>query len=379
MKIAVCAVCYDRPDSLRRLLSSLEKAYYDEPVTLIISIDKSDSTAVEELAERYHWPWGELRTVRHDHHMGLRSHILSVGDFLQEFDAVAVLEDDVYVAPSFYHYAKACVEKYHGDPDIAGISLYSYPLDYQCHLPFMPTRSDSDVFLMQSPCSWGQVWMHDQWYAFKNWYDKHSSGFGRLPHMPESVCDWPETSWLKYQVRYCIEERKYFVYPYVSLSTCFCDVGVHATRKLTHTQVGLLEGRKSEFRLDPAVAYDGFFEPESVYDHLRMGEEELCIDFYGEKKNRLHRRYWLTQESAPYKVVRSYALDFKPWEQNVLRDLEGTEIYLYDTEAAGKAPARRSNRADRGFYLYSTYVDFHNVFRRSLLLSLSRIKHKIFG
>lgn len=379
MKIAICVVCYNRLASLKRVLSSLEKAFYDEPITLIISIDKSKTSVVEDFADQYKWEYGELRVVKHEQNLGLRKHILSVGDHLKDFDAIVVLEDDIYVAPSFYYYTKQCVEKYHDNPDIAGISLYNFPLNYQCKLPFMQTRTDSDVFLLKSAVSWGQVWMRNQWFAFKEWYAKHDEEFDNLPNIPVAVSAWKKTSWLKYHIKYCIEENKAFVYPYTSLTTCFCDLGTHAVKKQTHTQTIMVDGLKKEFKLNPTVVYDGFFEAEAIYDHLGMTEGELCIDLFGEKKNRMNRRYWLTQEVKPYKVVKSYALDFKPWEQNILNDLDGSEIFLYDTSTQAAAPSKSQISTNRDFYLYCTYIDLKSNLKKKTIEALVKVKHTIFG
>lgn len=379
MKIAICVVCYNRPDSLKRVLSSLEKAYYDEPVTLIISIDKSKTTAVEELADQYKWEHGELRVVKHSENLGLRKHILSVGDHLKEFDAIVVLEDDIYVAPSFYYYTKQCVEKYHDNPDIAGISLYNFPLNYHNKLPFMPLKNESDVFLLQSACSWGQVWMRNQWLSFKEWYAHNNEEFDILPNLPTSICLWPKTSWLKYHIKYCIEQHKYFVYPYNSFSTCFGDAGTHAKSKATQAQARMNYGCQTSFNLHPTIKYDGFFEPESVYKHLNLDVSNLCVDFYDEKNNRQNKRYWLTQKRMPYKVEKSYSLDFKPWEQNVLSDNYGTEIFLYDTMVSARKPQYKENKVSRDFYLYSTFIDVCNVSRSSFRKLLLRVKHCLFG
>lgn len=379
MKIAICVVCYNRPDSLKRVLSSLEKAYYDETVTLIISIDKSETTVVEEYADQYKWEHGELRVIKHEQNLGLRKHILSAGDHLKEFDAIVVLEDDIYVAPSFYSYAKQCVEKYHDNPKIAGISLYNFPLNYQCKLPFMQTHTDSDVFLLKSAVSWGQVWMRDQWFAFKEWYAKHDEEFDILPHLPSCICLWPRSSWLKYHIKYCIETDKYFVYPYVSLSTCFGDVGAHAKHKDTQAQSIMYYGKEKVFKLTPTVYYDGFFEPEAIYEHLGLNKKQLCVDFYGEKKNRENRRYWLTQQSLPYEIVKSYSLDFKPWEQNILHDNYGTEVFLYDTSRPAKTLLHKENCRNRDFYFYLTYIDVRTVLYKAFYKSLLDVKHFLGG
>ena len=55
MNIAIVCVAYNRTDSLKRLLTSLEQAYYATPATLIISIDKSNTDVVEQFADNYHW------------------------------------------------------------------------------------------------------------------------------------------------------------------------------------------------------------------------------------------------------------------------------------------------------------------------------------
>lgn len=333
MNIAICIIAYNRIDSLKRVLKSLEQSYYDEPVSLIISIDKSDTTEVEEFGKQYKWDFGKKRIITHSENLGLRKHVLKCGDLLNEFDALIVLEDDISVAPSFYYYAKQCVEKYFDDNNIAGISLYNFPLNYQNQLPFYPLHSDSDVYLMQCAQSWGQVWMKKQWFAFKEWYNNNSEDFGILPHLPKAICSWPKSSWLKYHMRYCIEENKYFVYPYVSLSTNNADIGTHYSQKTTIFQSQLLYGKKDKFNINPTIYYDGFFENEMLYKTIGINEEDLCIDFYGEKKNRLHKRYWLTRKQLPHKILKSYSLSLKAYEWNVINDICGHELYLYDTSS----------------------------------------------
>ena len=175
IKIAIIAVAYNRRESLARLLESLERASYPEPATLIISVDKSKTDEVERMADDYHWPHGEKRVTKHEKNLGLRAHMLSLGRYFDEFDAIIVLEDDVTVAPAFYYYAQACLEKYYDDSRIAGISLYSFSSNYQTYLPFMPVKTQWDVYFMNCAQSWGEVWMKKQWLAFKEWYDSNTN------------------------------------------------------------------------------------------------------------------------------------------------------------------------------------------------------------
>ena len=55
MKIAICAIGYNRVDSLSRLLSSLNAAVYDENVTLIISLDRSKTLDVKTYSDEFEW------------------------------------------------------------------------------------------------------------------------------------------------------------------------------------------------------------------------------------------------------------------------------------------------------------------------------------
>ena len=84
MSLAICVICYNRIAPLKRVLKSLEAAHYDVPIPLIISIDKSETTAIEDFVEAYHWPHGTLKAIKHPHNLGLRAHVLEVGKLLND-------------------------------------------------------------------------------------------------------------------------------------------------------------------------------------------------------------------------------------------------------------------------------------------------------
>lgn len=107
---------------------------------------------------------------------------------------------------------------------------------------------------------------------------------------------------------------------------------------------------------------------------MDRSEGELCIDMFGQKRNRMNRRYWLTRQQLPYHLVRSFGLDFKPWEMNVLQNLEGHEIFLYDTTIKASAPSYKNNRINADFYLYRTYLDWRINLWKDRKKILRRIK-----
>ena len=381
-KIAIISVAYNRTDSLKRQFDSLERAHFPGPVTLIVSIDKSKTDAVERMAEAYHWPHGELRIAKHEKNLGLRAHMLSLGRYFDEFDALIVLEDDVTVSPSFYVYAQACVEKYYGDDRIAGISLYSFAANYQTYLPFIPAKSGYDAYMMNCAQSWGEVWMKPQWQAFTKWYEGHSATFN-LEHLPACLNQWPKSSWLKYHTRYCIEADKYFVYPYYSLSTNNADPGVNQKVAAdTFFQANLLATLQQDFRLpdvDKAeICYDGFLQPKFLGKHLGIADADLCVDLYAGKPACLFQHYVLSNRPLPFKVIRSFALQLRPIELNIIFQREGNELWLYDTTQPAQPPQIPDRYLayayfyQKGFYKARTMIGL----RRSLSLLWELVKSK---
>lgn len=336
--IAIVVIAYDRDKSLERLLDSIEKADIEKDTTLIISIDKSNNPLVEECARKFEWPYGEKRIVAHNENLGLKRHILGCGNYLDEFDAIIVLEDDLIVAQSFFRYSRMAVEHYLNDDNIAGISLYSHHINPHTGYPFYPCKKTYDAFFMQYAPSWGQIWLKKQWKAFITWYGNNQEDVFELPHLPINISHWGKNSWLKYHIKYAIENSKYFVYPYFAFSSTYSDVGAHTNLSYSYFQVILQEGAIKDFCFpdltEESVRYDGNFEREMNI----QGFEDLCVDLWGTKGNREKRRYWLTTLSLPYKILKSYDLCLKPIENNINDSNKGNSIFLYDTQEHAKKP-----------------------------------------
>lgn len=354
MDIAICIIAYNRIDSLKRCLYALEQSVYNVSVKLYISVDKSDTDLVERFAIDYKWLFGEKEVVLHDSNLGLRKHVLSCGDLLETHDALIVLEDDIWVSKGFFMYVQQTIDKYKDDEDIAGISLYNFSISYHSSQPFIPLSVDSDVYLMQNAQSWGQVWMRKQWFEFKQWYSENCEEFTEKPHLPKSICSWPRSSWLKYHTRYCIEKNKYFVYPYKSFSTCFSDAGVHTLESSPRFQTPLYESIIDKLNLNPIMVYDSFFENIKIYEWLNLSPKELCIDYYGDKGNRENMRYWLSRKQVPYKIIKSYGLVMKPYELNVKFNIEGNDLFLYDTAISEVIDIKDSIMDRQFYYMFGT-------------------------
>lgn len=353
MNIAIVSLAYNRIDSLKRQLVSLEKAYYPTNVDLVISIDKSDTAVVEGFADSYQWQHGRKTVVKHETRLGTRNHVLSLDYLFGSYDALVVLEDDITVAPSFMLYAQACLQQYNGDTRIAGISLYNFNINYQTELPFSPVKSQWDVYFMNCAQSWGEVWTREQWLRFKKWYSDHSGSFN-ISNLPQCLNEWPAKSWLKYHTRYCIEEDKYFVYPYYSLSTNNAEPGVNQRTADTLYQSEMLMGKQEQYCLptfdECPIRYDGFFNPKFLSESLDIDKGSLTVDLYGNVPNTTYNRYVLSTRPLPFKVVKSFGLELHPMEMNVLMDRGGNGLWIYDTSKTSK-----NTTTNNGYALYYYY------------------------
>ncbi|WP_018613824.1 hypothetical protein [Segetibacter koreensis] len=358
MKPAIVVVTYNRPASLSRLLTFLSNSTFTcADITLIISIDYQDTLLhkdVVKIAEGFNWEHGCKKIIEHKKNLGLKAHVLSCGDWSELYEAVIVLEDDIVVSPYFYDYALQTLEMYDKDKNIAGISLYAFQWNSIAARSFTPAANGYDVYFSQNAQSWGQVWSKRMWAEFKEWYLAHKNDeFDK--NLPDNVRSWSDKSWLKYHIWYCFDQHKYFVYPYVSLSTNHSDLGVHLKGENTNFQVPLLTGRKAHYDLPAfdtaSCKYDVFFERNDIASFPGIEDGEICIDLYGKKKNREKRRFWLTCEVENFKVVKSFALELRPHELNIIFSIPGCEIFLYDTEAIANNKLKKNKlEAKRTLY-----------------------------
>ena len=349
LKIAIVVVGYNRAASVKRLFESLDAANYDNDVVeLIVSIDKSDCNDVENVAEKFKWKYGKKTIIKHKENLGLRKHILKCGELTKKYDAIIVLEDDIYVSPAFYIYSKQLINKYRFDDNIAGISLYSHKWNVNVNRPFEPADDMYDVYFLQYAQSWGQVWTKKWWDEFMVWYKENSEKDLKEYRIPDIVANWPNTSWLKYHITYLMCSNKYFVYPRVSLSTNFTEVGEHVKKFRADYQVSLQLSNDKNFILcnfKDGIKYDVYFE--RVPEQLLKDEyyiNNTCVDLYGSKNNYENKKYLLTTRIKDFKVVKKYGLVLRPHDNNIKFNIKGNQIFLYDINKMYKNPFRKSKQ-----------------------------------
>ena len=339
ISLPIIAVAYNRPASLKRLLSSITAAYYpkDIKVPLIISIDYSGSDDCLKVAEETEWTHGPKEIIAHQKNLGLREHILSCGDIALKNDGVIILEDDCFVSKDFYNYALQTFEFYKDEPKVAGISLYSYEYNENAGMPFQPLHDGYDVYFMQVPSSLGQLWTKQQWANFRAFYDQSPKLNPEIHFLPENVFTWPESSWKKYFYLYIVLNDLYFVYPQVSHSTNFGDVGTHFTNTTQVFQVRLNNGKNVNYQMPyfriSTNKYDAYFE--LLTESLRRLNPELpdslTVDTYGTKQSSHIKTKFILGLQANQKAISGFGLNMKPVINNVAYANAGSNLTISTT------------------------------------------------
>lgn len=367
---AIVLIGYNRINGLNRLYESIKKADYgDDNVTLIISLDYSGNQNIIDLVESFEWNHGEKRIILHQEKLGLKNHILKCGELLNEFDAIALFEDDILVSTNFYQFMKQSVPFYYDNKQVAGISLYSHQWNVNANLPFTPALSSYDIYFLQFAQSWGQIWLKNQWFEFIDWYKQNlnfdSSDNSRVP---EYVRNWKETSWLKYHIKFCIENNKFFVYPYQSLTTCFADVGVHNQTVTNHLQVPIQSGKRKYFltNLDNknAIFYDSHFERMHLKGHISGIDYDLIsFDLYGTKEV-IFTKYLLSSQKLNGKLIKSYSSEMIPIEENIVNNIPGNDLYLYSFEKNKFIKEKNNNLTSKKIItFYKMNLSFLNLIK----------------
>ena len=360
----IIVIAYNREDSLERLLASLQAADYGQSqVKLIISIDKSDNDQVAQVAEDFSFSHGSKEVIKRESNMGLFDHVLACSRLAEDYGAAVILEDDLLVSEDFYSYACSALEFSEGRDYIAGVSLYKHLLNVHAREPFEPVNDGYDGWYFQFASSWGQAFTAGQWRSFRTWLEKNKEkeidrpvfikGREYKGAVPENICSWGSKSWLKYFMRYVIENDKYFLYPQQSRTTNFAAKGTHSMGQEYDLQVPLSLGKKTDFifpeREESLSVYDAYFENLSLKARvigrlkdmgIKAGAEDIAIDLYGSRsrENISSYSYVLSSRAEDRRVLFSYGRLLRPHENNIFKDMQGEEFFLYEMGRPGRAP-----------------------------------------
>lgn len=126
-----------------------------------------------------------------------------------------------------------------------------------------------------------------------------------------------------------------------------------------------------------AQKYDIYFENINIKD---IFDEEvkysLVIDLAGYGRIEEGKRYLLSTLVLPYEIVKSYGLQLRPYEMNVIQNVPGDCIRLYDTSS--KKHAKRTINPDimryeiRGFSVRDLIPYVKYLFNESIRNKIKR-------
>ncbi len=351
--VPIVVVAYNRPKSLATVLKSLRNANYEShSVPLIISIDKgTNNDDVVKVANDFQWPFGPKEVLEYAENMGLRKHIIKCASLSQKFGNVIILEDDLYVAQNFYTFAIQALEFSKDKDYIGGISLYNHQQNVHKGINFLPIEDGFDNWYFQFASSWGQAWTKLQFQDFLLWYEENRE-IASGTDIPNYVRSWSSKSWLKYYITYLVEKDKYFLYPKTSFSTNFSDAGTHVSSGSTGYQVPLYQGLPKTFSFsgieESRSVYDSFFENKKLYRYLDLPKNSICIDLAG-YRHTYSKQYVLSPKILNFKIIKSFQRSLRPIESNIMEDMSGDDIFLYDTTCR-EVNRHKINRMDELMY-----------------------------
>ncbi|MFW6047621.1 MAG: glycosyltransferase [Candidatus Woesearchaeota archaeon] len=340
-KIIIVIPTYNRPNSLKRLLCSIAQAKYphNTVIDLTISCDYSGTNECINIADEFNWTFGQKKIIKHTYKLGLHKHILFCGDFVEGYDGIIMLEDDLWVSPFFYNYVLQANSYYKDNSRIAQISLYSYQYDDYSASRFIPIQDDFDNYFIQVPSSWGQFWTKEQWFKFRNQYNNGKLNINATTLLPDQVIyRWPESSWKKYFYNYIIRNDLFVVYPRHSLSTNFGEPGTHYGSKVSHTQ-SPIENHKKTYRFSCIAKaysiYDYNFElhPLAIQKLLdnRCKTNDIEFDLNGTKSlNKIFAEHLVSSKTCKNPIF-IFGAELLPQELNIKHCIKGNFYSLGKT------------------------------------------------
>ncbi len=357
---------YARVHTLARLLTSLDRADYTTPTTLIISIDQPEGdfdqkgvAAVTQLATEFAWRHGQKRVISHPARLGLVAHNLYCQSLTEEVGPLILLEDDLVVSATFHRYAAAALEQYQHDSRIAGVSLNAHWYNGLTRQPFYPLPDAYDVFFMQLGTPQGQIYTPQQWLAYREWLsDAQPRGSGN-PELHKLLTSLPPTDWLPIRDHYLIETGRTYVYPRESQTVNFGDVGTHFDSATTFFQVPLQQYRHTFAfaALDESLAaYDAFFEMQP--DRLRklaprLDSYDFAVDLYATKQTQQIASDYVVTTRPVHRAVWEVGKWYRPLEANLFGDgAPGSGIALArveDVDMSRRAELAAHHSNDRYF------------------------------
>ncbi|WAQ99702.1 hypothetical protein MAR_024075, partial [Mya arenaria] len=191
--LRVIVITYNRPQSLDRLLQSLNKAEYDnDNVKFEIWLDRSIYGQISKdtltTARNFRVSYGRCSIIVHSTHVGIQGQWLNTWEpSAQSREMAVILEDDLTVSPFFYKYLKLVHNKYDSRRDVSGFSLQGTSLRHSDGHCCLNVATENKVFLYPTLGTTGFSPKRDSWFMFKSWLNHITSNGQRPPLIKDHV------------------------------------------------------------------------------------------------------------------------------------------------------------------------------------------------
>ncbi len=380
-KPAIVIPVFQRTESLKKLLWSIERAFLPSDVFLIFRYHKGASQGVIDFIESYNWPFGTKKVISDTEKIDLDENLRRCGDLSQEFNAIIILEDDSIVSPYFFEYAQKAIEQYGNEEKIAQISLYCYQHNSISEFPFRHLAHNQHSFLVQKTSTRGQIFTKHQWQKFRSWLDHKTISDHKVPAYIER---FGSNNWEFQHNQFLIDNGLFSLWPTVSLSS---NQGFSGTHHPNNIDSGFfqvpLQRENVEYNFKPlenCYRYDAYFELEpeffsEVMNKFSIPENQLTIDLQGFKPLECEPEYWLTSKPCE-NAIATFSDELKPIELNVLWQNEGVGISLCrKSDLVKNAKTNHYKNAQR-YFAENTDVGLWKYLRYKWLKYVERKKLK---
>lgn len=164
---SILVMVYDRLDSLKKCIESLQNCAEAKESVLYISSDAAYRTQDTEKIEAVRQfiltitGFKNVKPIIPNENRGLNgSYNAAIEMIFKEYDTFIFLEDDIIVAPDFLKYINEGLEFYKNDPKIISISGFSHSVFFD-----VDVKLKSEVYFTNRWCPWG----------FGSWKDRIQS------------------------------------------------------------------------------------------------------------------------------------------------------------------------------------------------------------
>ena len=320
-------------------MSSLFVAHLSGKVNLIISCDGNSGSDVVSYVNSIEWSYGDFKVIQQGQQLGVDRHNLACMRMSEIYEHIVIIEDDLVVSPYFQEYLNLAVPIALHQDNIAGVSLYRYPIIEENHFPFELIPNNEFLYYQQRSSSKGCFYSWKQLKPYFDFLDRFDGDFHKYS-LPNNVVKWGDEVWEKSFYCFLQASNKFISFPRFSLSTDFADIGVHMkkqTLKYIHQSPLYLSEHFGDFKSldDTANAFDAYYEllPSKLSQfNVTLQGYDVSVDLYGHKKLDDIKSEYLISSKQTKDQIMGWERRLKPEVNNVLLNQTGTFYSFAKTE-----------------------------------------------